>query len=198
MKNQEIARIFNEIAYLLEIKGENPFRIRAYRRAALNIEGLTRDVAEITKDELRKIPGIGQDLAGKIQEYVGTGRLQFYEELKKEVPGGLSLLLSVPSLGPKTAKLFFDKLKIKNLEDLELFARQHKLSGLPGIKDKTEENIIKGIEMLKRGMERHPLGKVMPIANGPMARGRKRRSSRRKRRTSSRRTSRNLSTRYPN
>lgn len=165
MKNQEIARIFNDIADLLEIKGENPFRIRAYRRAAQNIEGLAKDVAEIPKDELIKIPGIGQDLAGKIEEYVKTGRLQFYENLKKEVPEGLSLLLSVPSLGPKTAKLFFEKLKIKNLEDLERFAREHKLSGLPGIKEKTEENILKGIEMLKRGMERQPLGKVLPVAN---------------------------------
>jgi DNA polymerase (family 10) len=165
MKNQEIARIFNHIADLLEIKGENPFRIRAYRRAALNIEGLTKDVAETPKDELMKIPGIGQDLAGKIQEYVKTGRLQFYEDLKKEVPEGLSVLLSVPSLGPKTAKLLLEKLKIKNLEDLERFAREHKLSGLPGIKEKTEENILKGIEMLKRGMERQPLGKVLPIAN---------------------------------
>lgn len=165
MKNQEIVRIFNDIADLLEIKGENPFRIRAYRRAALNIEGLTKDVAETLKGELIKIPGIGQDLAGKIEEYVRTGRLQFYEDLKKEVPEGLSLLLSVPSLGPKTAKLFFEKLKIKNLEDLERFAREHKLSGLPGIKEKTEENILKGIEMLKRGMERQPLGKVLPIAN---------------------------------
>ena len=165
MKNQEIAEIFNDIADLLEIKGENPFRIRAYRRAALNIEGLTKDVAETLKGELIKIPGIGQDLAGKIEEYIRTGRLQFYEDLKKEVPEGLSLLLSVPSLGPKTAKLFFEKLKIKNLEDLERFAREHKLSGLPGIKEKTEENILKGIEMLKRGMERQPLGKVLPVAN---------------------------------
>jgi DNA polymerase (family 10) len=165
MKNQEIAGIFNDIADLLEIKGENPFRIRAYRRAALNIEGLTKDVAGALKGELIKIPGIGQDLAGKIEEYVRTGRLQFYEDLKKEVPEGLSLLLSVPSLGPKTAKLFFEKLKIKNLEDLERFAREHKLSGLPGIKEKTEENILKGIEMLKRGMERQPLGKVLPVAN---------------------------------
>jgi DNA polymerase (family 10) len=165
MKNQEIAGIFNDIADLLEIKGENPFRIRAYRRAALNIEGLTKDVAGTLKGELIKIPGIGQDLAGKIEEYVRTGRLQFYEDLKKEVPEGLSLLLSVPSLGPKTAKLFFEKLKIKNLEDLERFAREHKLSGLPGIKEKTEENILKGIEMLKRGMERQPLGKVLPVAN---------------------------------
>ncbi|MBM4141270.1 MAG: DNA polymerase/3'-5' exonuclease PolX, partial [Nitrospira sp.] len=165
MKNQEIARIFNDIADLLEIKGENPFRIRAYRRAAQNIEGLTRDVAETPKDELMKIPGIGQDLAGKIEEYVKTGRLQFYEDLRKEVPEGLSILLSVPSLGPKTAKLLFERLKVKDIETLEKLAREHKLIGLPGIKEKTEENILKGIEMVKRGMERQPLGKVLPYAN---------------------------------
>jgi DNA polymerase (family 10) len=165
MKNQEIAKVFNDIADLLEIKGENPFRVRAYRRAAQNIEGLSKDVSETTKDELMRIPGIGQDLAGKIEEYVKTGKLQFYEDLKKEVPEGLSTLLSVPSLGPKTAKLFFEKLKVKDLETLEKMAKKHKLIGLPGIKEKTEENILKGIEMLKRGMERQPLGKVLPIAN---------------------------------
>ncbi len=164
MKNQEVANIFNEIADLLEIKGDNPFRIRAYRRAALNIEALSNDVSHISKEELMKIPGIGQDLAGKIEEYVGTGRIQSYEDLKKEMPEGLSLLLSVPSLGPKTAKLLYEKLNIKDLQDLERYAREHKLSGLPGIKDKTEENILKGIEMLKRGRERQPLGKVLPIA----------------------------------
>ncbi len=165
MKNREIASIFNDIADLLEIKGENPFRIRAYRRAALNLESLARDVAETSKDELMEVPGIGQDLAGKIEEYVKTGRLEFYEDLKKGVPEGLGVLLSVPGLGPKTAKLLAEKLKIKNLGDLERFAREHKLSGLPGIKEKTEENILKGIGMLKRGMERQPLGKVLPVAN---------------------------------
>ncbi|MGQ9571287.1 MAG: DNA polymerase/3'-5' exonuclease PolX [Thermodesulfovibrionales bacterium] len=165
MKNQEIARIFNEIADLLEIKGENPFRIRAYRRAAQNIEGLSKDVSEISKEQLMTIPGIGQDLAGKVEEYVKSGRLQFYEDLKKEVPEGLSTLLSVPSLGPKTAKLLFEKLNIRDIETLEKFAKEHKLVGLPGIKEKTEENILKGVEMLKRGMERQPLGKVLPIAN---------------------------------
>jgi DNA polymerase (family X) len=165
MKNQEIARIFNDIADLLEIKGENPFRIRAYRRAALNIEGLSNDVSQTSREELLKIPGIGQDLAGKIEEYSKTARIQAYEDLKKEIPGGLSVLLSVPGLGPRTAKLLFDQLQITNLEELERFAKEHKLSGLPGIKEKTEENIIKGIEMLKRGMERQPLGRVLPIAN---------------------------------
>ena len=164
MKNQEIVKIFNDIADLLEIKGENPFRIRAYRRAALNIESLSTDIASTPKDELMKIPGIGQDLAGKILEYIQTGKMHDYEDLKKEVPEGLSGLLSVPSLGPKTAKLLFEKLQVKDLDDLALLAREHKLIGLPGIKEKTEENIIKGIEMLKRGMERQPLGKVLPKA----------------------------------
>lgn len=165
MKNHEIAEIFNNIADLLEIKGENPFRIRAYRRAAINIEAFSKDVAEISNVELLKIPGIGEDLAGKINEYIRTGRLKFYEDLKREVPEGLSILLSVPGLGPKTAKLLFERLKIKDLNDLERHARNHKLRRLPGIKEKTEENILKGIEMLKRGMERQPLGKVLPIAN---------------------------------
>ena len=165
MKNQEIARIFNEIADLLEIKGENPFRIRAYRRAAQNIEGLPKSVEETPKEELLKVPGIGQDLAGKIEEYLKTGRMQAHEELKHEIPEGLLTLLSVPGLGPKTSKLLYEKLKIKGIDDLERLASEHKLAGLPGIKEKTEENILKGIEMLKRGKERQPLGKVLPIAN---------------------------------
>ena len=164
MRNQDIAKIFNDIADLLEIKGDNPFRIRAYRRAALNIESFAKDVAGMSAKELREIPGIGQDLAGKIEEYAGTGKVQSYEDLKKEVPEGLGILLSVPGLGPKTAKLLSEQLKVKNLADLERFASEHKLSGLRGIKEKTEENILKGIAMLKRGMERQPLGKMLPIA----------------------------------
>jgi DNA polymerase (family 10) len=165
MKNQEIAGIFNTIADLLEIRGDNPFRIRAYRRAALNVENMTKDIAETSTDELLKIPGIGQDLAAKIEEYAKTGKIQAYEDLKKEVPEGLSMLLSVPGLGPRTAKLLFEKLQVKNIKDLERLAHEHKLSGLPGIREKTEENIIKGIGMLRRGMERHPLGKVLPVAH---------------------------------
>jgi DNA polymerase (family 10) len=164
MKNQEIAAIFNDVADILEINGENPFRIRAYRRAALNLESFTGNVAETPKEELIKIPGIGQDLAAKIEEYSNTGKVRFYEDLKNKVPEGLGALLSVPGLGPKTVKLLSDRLKVRNLDDLERLAREHKLSGLPGIKEKTEENILKGIEMRKRGTERQPLGKVLPIA----------------------------------
>ena len=80
MVNQQIARIFNEIADLLEIKGENPFRVRAYRRAAQNIDGLPKDLGRMTGEEILAIPGVGQDLAGKIRGYIETGRVETYEE----------------------------------------------------------------------------------------------------------------------
>lgn len=173
MINQQIAGIFDEMADLLEIKGENVFRIRAYRRAAQNIGGLPKDVAQMTEDELLAIPGIGKDLAGKIRHYIESGKMEAYDELRKEVPEGLTLLLSVPSLGPKTAKLLYERLQIKDIDDLERLARERRLSGLPGIKDKTEENILKGIEMLRRGKERLPIGRVLPTAQDILSQLRK-------------------------
>jgi DNA polymerase (family 10) len=165
MLNQEIAKIFNEIADLLEIKGDNPFRIRAYRRAALNIESLPKKIENLSKDELLRIPGIGADLADKIQNYINTGEVQALTDLKKAIPEGLLNIMSVPGIGPKTAKLLFEKLNVKDIDELETLAAAHQLSTLPGIKEKTEENILRGIESLKRGRERQPLGKVLPIAN---------------------------------
>ncbi len=165
MKNQQIARIFNEIAELLELKGENVFRIRAYRRAAQNLDGLSKDVSVLTDDELAAIPGIGKDLIGKIHEYLERGSVAKHEELKKEIPGGVLDLLRVPGLGPKKAKQFYDTLKIKSVDELEAAIKRGKLSGLPGIQKKTEENILKGIELIKRGSERRPLGRVLPLAD---------------------------------
>ncbi|MBI4688151.1 MAG: DNA polymerase/3'-5' exonuclease PolX [Nitrospirae bacterium] len=164
MKNQEIAKIFNEIADILEIKGDNPFRIRAYRKAAQNIDSFTMDVSEASEEELMGIPGIGHDLAGKVIEYVKTGHIKTYEELSKEVSPGFIELLSVPGLGPKTARLLHDKLKIKNLDELERLAKAGKLKGLPGIQAKTEQNILKGIDMRKRYSERQPIARVLPLA----------------------------------
>ncbi|HBH61306.1 MAG TPA: DNA polymerase/3'-5' exonuclease PolX [Nitrospiraceae bacterium] len=164
MQNQEVAKIFNDIADILEIKGDNPFRIRAYRRAAQHIDGMGKDVAGMSLDDLHKIPGIGADLAGKIHEYVQTGGLEFYDALKKEVPAGLIDLLSVPGLGPKTAKLLFDKLHITDIDDLERHARDGRLKGLPGIQAKTEQNILKGIAMIKRYTGRFSIGRMRPVA----------------------------------
>ncbi len=170
MKNQDVAKIFSGLAELLELKGENPFRIRAYRRAAQNVEGLPKDIAEMSEEELLKLPGIGKDLAEKIREIVDTGTLRAYDQLKREVPEGLSAVLSVPGVGPKTAKLLYDKLHIKDLDDLERLTRGHRLKGLPGIKAKTEENILKGIAALRRGRERTPLGIALPIAEDVLRR----------------------------
>ncbi len=163
MKNQQIANIFNEIAELLELKGENVFRIRAYRRAAQNLDGLTRDVTTLSDEELAAIPGIGKDLVGKIHEYLEKGSVSMHEELKKEIPGGVLDLLRIPGLGPKKVKQFYEKLKIRSVDELEDAVRKGKLSGLPGIQQKTEDNILKGIEFIKRGIDRRPLGRVLPL-----------------------------------
>jgi DNA polymerase (family 10) len=165
MHNPEVARIFNTIADILEIKGNNPFRIRAYRRAAQNIEGLAEDVATlIAREALEEIPGIGKDLASKIREIVDTGTAQEYEKLKAEIPSGLVQLVHIPGVGPKTAKLLYEEKGIDNIQKLERAARAGSLRGLPGIKAKTEENILRGIEMLKRASGRMPLGLALPLA----------------------------------
>jgi DNA polymerase (family 10) len=166
MKSVEIAEIFRDIAKILEIKGENVFRIRAYERAAQNIEGLPNLLEKyIKEDNLQEIPGIGKDLAERIKEYVLTGKIKIYEDLKKSIPQGLLELLKVPSIGPKTAKLLFDELKIKGIADLEKAIEKNKLSGIAGIKEKTIENIQKGIAIVKRGQERMTIAEALLIAD---------------------------------
>lgn len=166
MKNTEIAGIFNNIADLLEIKGENPFRVRAYRKAAFIITALDKDVSTLSEAELLELPGVGHDLAAKIEEFVKTGRMAAYEKLKLDIPESLTSLLAIPGLGPKTVAHLYKEYDIRDIESLERLAREHRLSGLPGIKDKTEQSILKGIEMVRRYSARHPLGKVLPLANG--------------------------------
>ncbi len=166
MKNREIAQIFYEMGEILEIKGDNPFKIRAYYKAAQNMESLTEDIEKVVQENrLSELPGIGAKLALKIKEYVTTGKMHAYEKLKKEVPSGLIKILSVPGVGPKTAKLLYEELKIDSIEKLEKAAREHRISQLPHLKEKTEENILKGIELIKGGMERMPLGIALPLAN---------------------------------
>jgi len=101
MHNQQIARIFNDIATMLDLKGENVFRVRAYRRAALNLESLSHDVSTLPLEQMQSIPGIGKDLAAKVQEYLATGKIAKHEALKKEIPAGVLDLLSVPALAPR-------------------------------------------------------------------------------------------------
>jgi DNA polymerase (family 10) len=165
MKNKEVAEIFQKVAALLEIRGDNPYRVRAYQRAAQTIEALTRDVEELAKQgKLEKIPGIGSDLASKIKEILRTGTLSLYEELKKEIPTVLLTFLEIPGLGPKKVKALYEKLGITSIEALEKACREHKIAKLPGFGWKTEQNILKGIKLFREKVGRRPLGEVLPLA----------------------------------
>ncbi|MFH0811592.1 MAG: DNA polymerase/3'-5' exonuclease PolX [Pseudomonadota bacterium] len=165
MKNKEVAVIFKRMAEMLEIKGENLFRIRAYERAALNIENLAEDIALIAeRDGLDNIPGIGKDLAQKITEIIETGTLKQYEAMKKEIPEGLMEIITIPGLGPRTAKNLFDTLHVTSVDELEHLAKEHKLQGLPGIKAKTEENILKGIALYRQKLARMPLNTMLTLS----------------------------------
>src|SRR5437867_2790964 len=165
MRNLEIASVFNQIADLLEIQGANPFRVRAYRRAALNIEGLADNVETLSLGgTLDDIPGIGSDLAGKIDEYLRNGRIEFHEQLKKEVPPGLAKMAEIPSVGPKTAKEIYDRFRIETIEDLEALCKTDKLLSVPGFKQKSIDNILRGIELYRRRKGNYLLGRAVPIA----------------------------------
>jgi DNA polymerase (family X) len=165
MKNKLVSQIFRDIAKILEIKGENVFRIRAYDRAAQAVENFSDDIASASdQNTLTDIPGIGKDLAEKIREIVATGSLQFFEDLKKTLPEGILELLSVPSIGPKTARLLSEKFNINSIEALEKAISLHKLDGAEGIKEKTIENMLKGIALLKKGKERLSLFEAQSLA----------------------------------
>lgn len=165
MKNQEVTNIFREIAKILELKGDNPFRIRAYERAAQSIDNIEEDLqALIEKDALATIPGIGKDLAQKIKEIVDTGRLKYYEELKRKVPSGLMKMMEIPGLGPKTVKKLYEQLKIDTVEKLEEAAKTGKLLKLEGIREKTAQNILRGIGLVRKGRDRQPLNFALKVA----------------------------------
>lgn len=157
--------MFSDIADMLEIKGESPYRITAYRRAARSLEALTEDVAAIAgRDELEEIPGVGKGTAEKILEFLRTGTCAYYEELRAQLPAGITTLMTVPEVGPKTAMLLHEKLGISSIEDLEQASKKGLVRKLPRMGAKTEENILKGIRLLARSKERLPIGAVLPLA----------------------------------
>jgi DNA polymerase (family 10) len=165
MRNLEIAFIFNQIADLLEIQSANPFRVRAYRRAAANVEGLADNIETIALNgTLRNIAGIGEDLANKIEEYIRTGTMEFHEQLKQEVPLGLAKMVEIPSVGPKTAKQIYDAFKVQGIDELEELCKTDKLLSVSGFKQKTIDNILRGIEIYRRRRGNYLLGRTVPIA----------------------------------
>ena len=170
MKNKEIAELFNEIADILELKGENVFRVNAYRRAAQNIESLSRSIEEIADEgTLHELPGIGKDLEAKIVEYLQSGEIDFLSELRNGTPQILLDMLRVPGIGPKTAVRLHKELAINSLDELRAAALAHRIQSLPKMKAKTEENILKGIEFLSRAAGRTPIGIAFPLTQGIIA-----------------------------
>jgi DNA polymerase (family 10) len=148
MQNEEIARIFHELADLLEIKGEEYFKIRAYRNASRILAGLDEPVKEAWKGgRLNKIPGIGKNIAAKINELLTTGNLKKYQELLEEFPPGLLAMITLPGLGPKKAGMIREKLGITSLEELAAAAREKRLRSLPGLGVRTEDEILRNIEL---------------------------------------------------
>jgi DNA polymerase (family 10) len=167
MENSEIAKIFEEIADILEIKGENPFRIRSYRNAALVIGGLAvslKSIVEGGEKKLESIPGIGTSIREKVVEMLATGKCKFHEELLKELPSGLLDLLRVSGVGPKKVALLYNKVGISTVEELEKAARAHKLCGLPGMGEKSEQKILKAVQEAKRVSGRFRLSVASSIA----------------------------------
>jgi len=152
LDNRALARVLHEIADALEIKDENAFRIRSYRLSAESVESWGEEVAEmIGKGEsLRAIPGVGEGIASKLREIVASGTCAHHQELFSEVPRGLLELLRIPGLGPKTVGLLWRKLGVTSAADLERALAEGRLRSLPGMKDKKEERIRKGLAARRR------------------------------------------------
>lgn len=165
MKNQEIAQIFYNIADILELQ-EVKWTPQAYRKAAQEIESLSEDIKDIyERGELEDLPGIGEHLAAKIEEIIKTGKLRYYEDLKKEVKIDIESLNEIPSLGPKKIKILYKKLGIKNIEDLEKACEKHLIQKLAGFGEKTEDLILKGIQLKKSHPHRFLYFQALPIVN---------------------------------
>ncbi len=166
MKNFEVAQILRNISVLLDMD-DVPFKPRAYEKAVRSIEALEEEVEDIYSrggvKALTQIPGVGESIAEKIEELIKTGKLNYYEELSSKTPVDLDSLWGLEGMGPKTIKVLYQKLGIKNINDLEKAAQKHEISKLPHFKQKTEENILRSIEFAKKSRGRFILGFALPL-----------------------------------
>lgn len=151
MKNQLVADILYQIADLLDLKGEIFFKTRAYRQAAQTIEVLDEDIEIVSRENrLREIPGVGEALAKKIKEIVETGHLEYFKRLKKEIPEGLLAMLNISGMGPRKVSALYQNLGIKTIEELRQACLDGKLRDLEGFGETTEQNILRGIQLMDK------------------------------------------------
>lgn len=166
MDKKQVAEILDEMGTLLELKGANPFKCRAFHNAARVVEALTQDMAELVETgEIRSVKGIGESLAEIITDLTKKGKSREYDELKKSLPAGLLDMVRIQGLGPKRIKILYEKLKIKSIEELKKACEQHKLAKLEGFGEKSEENILKGIELLSKTSDKHLYPKAKEAAD---------------------------------
>ncbi len=167
MENRDIARIFNEIADILEITGGNPYKVRAYSRAAHNIEDLSKRVEDNCREDkksLREIPGVGEAIAKKIEEIIKTGKLKKHQQLLKKVPPELLELMQITGIGPRHLKILKEKLGVKNTADLEIVCKQHRVQDLEGFGEKTEKKILDALGDFKHSKGRMKLDQAKEYA----------------------------------
>lgn len=168
MTNGDIAAAFERIAKILALQGENPFRIAAYERAAVIIASLPKDLGALYRSKgargLTEIPGIGKDLAGKIEEMLRTGKLAFLAALEKKVPAGLLAITDIQGMGPRRTRALWKKFRVRSVADLERLAASGKLSAVKGWGKKSAENVLRGILFHRASAERRSLPMVLPLA----------------------------------
>ena len=166
MRNVEFALIFREISLYLEMQGVQ-FKPRAYEKVAYTLEAMEESLAEIYKrggiKALREVPGVGEAIAEKIEEIIQTGKLTYYEELRRKTPVDIRALTAIEGVGPKMVKVLYEKLEVKDVSDLERVAQIGKIRGLPHFGEKMEQKILRGIEFLKQGSGRVTLGAALPL-----------------------------------
>lgn len=165
MDKDQVAEVLAEIGVLLELKGENPFKTRAYANAARTLEGLSEPLERLVAEQrLGQLKGIGEGLQQKITELVATGRLPYYEELKASVPPGLVAMLQIPGLGPKKVKALNERLGVETVEQLEAVCHAGQVAALDGFGEKTQSKILEGIQFRRQFATRHLLSDALEVA----------------------------------
>src|SRR5512132_735272 len=162
--NEELARLFSEMAELLELKGETGFRVRAYDRGARALSGHGADLSTLSERELAAIPGVGKAIAAKVREYLDTGRVAKLEELRAQVPPGLRALVRVPGLGPAKARLVHERLGVSSPEELAGAVAAGRVAGLPGMGQRTEANLRRALARMAQPGDGIPLAVALPVA----------------------------------
>lgn len=170
MDRREVAHLLRTIGALLEVKGEDPFKVRSYGRAADSIESSDYDLEKLAGEgRLTDIPGVGKNLEPKVREMILTGSSSYLERLVAEIPEGVLDLLRVPGIGPKTARLLYTALGIASLDDLDAALKAHKIQGLPGMGRKREEIMAEGLAEIRRYAGRISIGVALPVAESIVA-----------------------------